>query len=134
MQHKTLSIRQPWAWLITHGHKDIENRTWPTSYIGPLLIHAAKGMELDEYFQCANLARSLGVEIPTAASLERGGIVGIGDLIDCVSTHHSPWFFGPVGFVLTEARPLPFFQCRGQLGLFDVEIPQEVLHAPSGLA
>jgi len=23
-----LSIRQPWAWLITHGHKDIENRTW----------------------------------------------------------------------------------------------------------
>jgi len=22
-----LSIRQPWAWLIVHGWKDIENRT-----------------------------------------------------------------------------------------------------------
>lgn len=25
---KALSIRQPWAWLIANGHKDIENRTW----------------------------------------------------------------------------------------------------------
>jgi hypothetical protein len=36
----SLSIRQPWAWLIVQGHKPIENRTWPTTYRGPLLIHA----------------------------------------------------------------------------------------------
>lgn len=23
----TLTIRQPWAWLIVNGHKDIENRS-----------------------------------------------------------------------------------------------------------
>lgn len=29
-----LSIRQPWAWLIVNGYKDIENRTWPTHFRG----------------------------------------------------------------------------------------------------
>ena len=28
---KILSIRQPWAYLITRGSKDIENRSWPTA-------------------------------------------------------------------------------------------------------
>lgn len=39
---KTLTIKQPWASLIIDGYKDIENRTWKTSYRGDLLIHAAK--------------------------------------------------------------------------------------------
>ncbi|WP_206002040.1 ASCH domain-containing protein [Paraburkholderia aromaticivorans] len=37
---KALSIRQPWAWLIVKGHKDIENRTWSTRFRGRVLIHA----------------------------------------------------------------------------------------------
>ena len=28
MEMKALSIRQPWAWLICAGYKDIENRDW----------------------------------------------------------------------------------------------------------
>lgn len=42
---KTISIKQPWASLIAHGIKDIENRTWKCSqkYIGQrVLIHVAK--------------------------------------------------------------------------------------------
>ena len=35
-----LSVRQPWAWLIVHGYKDIENRTWPTRHRGDTVIHA----------------------------------------------------------------------------------------------
>lgn len=36
-----LSIRQPGAWLIVNGHKDIENRDWPTTnFRGRLLVHA----------------------------------------------------------------------------------------------
>ncbi|MDD3416807.1 MAG: ASCH domain-containing protein [Lachnospiraceae bacterium] len=41
---KAITIRQPWASLIAHGIKDIENRTWrcPTKHIGTrVLIHAA---------------------------------------------------------------------------------------------
>lgn len=33
---KALTIHQPYAELIRRGEKVIENRTWPTSYRGPL--------------------------------------------------------------------------------------------------
>ena len=38
---KTLSIRNPWAYLIAYGVKDVENRSWKTDYRGELLIHAS---------------------------------------------------------------------------------------------
>ena len=34
--------------------------------------------------------------------------------------HASPWFVGPYGFVLTDAKPLPFVPLTGQLGFFAV--------------
>ena len=39
---KAITIKQPWASLIVAGIKDIENRTWKTSFRGRVLIHAAK--------------------------------------------------------------------------------------------
>ena len=33
-----IAIRQPWAWLIVNGYKEIENRSWRTRVRGPLLI------------------------------------------------------------------------------------------------
>ncbi len=44
---KALSIMQPWAWLIVNGHKDIENRNWPTRFRGPVYIHAGKKIDGD---------------------------------------------------------------------------------------
>lgn len=45
---KALTIRQPWAALITSNIKTIETRTWTTKYRGPLAIHAGKRrMNLD---------------------------------------------------------------------------------------
>ncbi|WP_234838619.1 ASCH domain-containing protein [Sinorhizobium meliloti] len=40
-----ISIMQPWAWLIVNGHKDIENRDWPTKSRGPVAIHAGKKVD-----------------------------------------------------------------------------------------
>ena len=34
---KAITIKQPWASLIVHGIKDIENRTWRTNYRGRVL-------------------------------------------------------------------------------------------------
>jgi hypothetical protein len=117
-----LSIRQPWAWLIVNGHKPVENRTWRTSYRGPLLIHASKGMTRREFAECRSItwAMSLPIDLPSFEELERGGIVGQAVLIDCVNQHDSPFFFGPFGFVLADAKPLPFRPCKGQLGFFEV--------------
>jgi activating signal cointegrator 1 len=37
---RTLTVKQPWASLITAGVKTIETRSWSTKYRGPLAIHA----------------------------------------------------------------------------------------------
>jgi hypothetical protein len=39
---KALSLWQPWATLIALKKKQIETRSWRTTYRGPLAIHAAK--------------------------------------------------------------------------------------------
>lgn len=118
-----LSIRQPWAWLIANGWKNVENRTWPTQFRGRFLIHASAGMTRSEYDAArifvAGFAPSL--VIPPMADLERGGIVGEAVLLDCVQRHDSEWFCGPYGFVVDEARPLPFHPMRGRLGFFRAE-------------
>ncbi|WP_245643649.1 ASCH domain-containing protein [Roseateles chitosanitabidus] len=129
---KAICIRQPWAWLILHGGKDIENRSWATKVRGRVLIHASQGMTFDEWndgVAFARLARDgLGhppVTIPGAKNIERGGIVGSVEIVDCVTASTSPWYMGDVGFVLRDPRPLPFVPMKGRLGFFDV--PHEVL-------
>lgn len=121
---KALSIRQPWAWLIANGHKDIENRSWPTRFRGPVLIHAAKGMTRAEYHDAGLLCFRLGIPLPKSDDLERGGIVGQATITDCCSDSLSPWFFGKFGFELTNTKPLPFQPCKGRLGFFDIEYPE----------
>lgn len=123
-----LSIRQPWAWLILHGGKDIENRDWPTKLRGRVLVHAAKGMTHDEYDSAMFFSFGRTSQRPACMdSLPRGGIVGSVEIVDCVQRHSSSWFVGRYGFVLRDPRPLPFVPYRGQLGFFDV--PAEALAA-----
>lgn len=49
---KTLTLTQPWASLVALGQKNIETRSWRTSYRGPLAIHAAKGMSKEDKELC----------------------------------------------------------------------------------
>lgn len=117
---KALSIMQPWAWLIVNGHKDIENRTWWTRFRGPVLIHAGK--KYDDDFDCSYFESLDRVEhAPWTGDIdaERGGIVGECEIVDCVQRSDSEWFSGPYGFVIRNARPLPFRPCRGMLGFFE---------------
>lgn len=116
-----LSIRQPWAWLIVNGHKDVENRDWPTSYLGAVLIHASKTRDLEGYGQALQICELLGITLPPLDDLPKGGIVGEATLHDCVTECDSPWFVGEHGFLLRDARPLPFVPFRGRLGFFNVK-------------
>jgi hypothetical protein len=112
-----LSVRQPWAWLIVSGLKDIENRPRRTHYRGSLLIHA--GLSLNSYTEknIDWLNKKFGVSIPM--ELDTGGIVGIVDVVDCVERHKSRWFNkGNFGWVLANPRRLIFRPCKGALGLF----------------
>ena len=115
-----ISVRQPWAWLIIHAGKDIENRNWSTKVRGRVLIHAAKGMTADEYAHVGDFLRGSGVALPDYKDLQRGGVIGSVEIVDCVTESNSPWFFGRYGFVLRDPQPLPFYPCRGQLGFFRI--------------
>jgi hypothetical protein len=120
-----ISIRQPWAWLILHAGKDIENRSWATTRRGRVLIHAAKGMTRDEYDDAAFHSGAIisggrRIALPPFAGLPRGGIVGSVEIVGCVTYSNSLWFSGPHGFVLRDPRPLPFQPLKGELGFFRV--------------
>lgn len=116
---QALSIRQPYAWLIVNGHKDIENRTWRTAFRGRVLIHAGVTYPKRDYADdLESFTRQYG-SYPERESM-LGGIVGVATITGCVSASDSKWFFGPYGFTLTDAKPLPFVACRGALGFFDV--------------
>jgi hypothetical protein len=88
---KVLSIRQPWAWLIVNGYKDIENRTWRTNIRGPVLIHAGKEPDHERI----PLFEALSFRGMDCTDMERGGIVGVATITDCVTESASPWFAGP---------------------------------------
>lgn len=122
---KAISIRQPWAWLIVNGYKDIENRSWRTKYRGQVLIHASQGVKKAEYERAKELTERLGITLPDSSSFETGGIVGVATITDCVEQSESPWFFGEKGFALTDARPLNFIQMKGKLSFFETGIDLE---------
>lgn len=113
---KVISIRQPWAWLIIHAGKDIENRDWCTNYRGPVAIHASKHVPTPAEISEIELAMKVQIR---RLELRYGGIIGTAEITDCVSQHASPWFFEGFGFVLVRPRPVRFHPLAGKLGLFD---------------
>jgi len=115
---KCLSIRQPFAWLVVEGHKPIENRSKRTNYRGPLFIHAPLKM-FDLKMTLRDYGRAMQVTFPDAFRM--GGIVGVVDLVDVVTSSRSKWFNGPYGWVLENPRPLPFEPADGKLGIFHLE-------------
>lgn len=120
-----LSIRQPWAWLIVHGFKPVENRVWSTPFRGPCLIHAGKTLTAGDYEIALNgLREALGCDrmppVPPMHELPLGGFVGAVRVVDCVQQHPSPYFTGPHGFVMEGALALPFQPYRGLLNFFNV--------------
>jgi len=115
---KTLSVRQPWAWLIAHNLKPVENRNWNTKVRGLILIHASKSFDKQGFeWVRENFPE---IDLPLPHEFERGGIVGVANLYAVATASSSPWFFGPFGFCLRDARPLPFVPMLGRLGFFDV--------------
>lgn len=128
---RALTICQPYASLICLPDDDdrakrVENRTWPTSYRGPLLIHAGKSKQWLRF----------GTFGLVESDLVYGAIVGIANLADCTSVvgaewesavRRRPWLAshehvsGPFCFVLTECRrfetPIPY---RGAQGFFEI--------------
>lgn len=115
-----LSIRQPWAWAIIHAGKDIENRIWSTSFRGRFLVHASKNFDHVGYGFLVSNQHLFNIQLPNSPDFLLGGIIGSVNLVNCVTSHLSPWFFGPFGLVLDSPRMIDFIKLNGSLGFFDL--------------
>ena len=86
---KAVSIKQPWAYLIASGIKDIENRTWKTHFRGRVYIHASAKIAFTLFTpEQSNVLRPLNL-VPDNYSLS--AIIGEVDIVDCVINHPSIW-------------------------------------------
>jgi hypothetical protein len=93
---KALTVKQPWAYLICAGIKDIENRTWKTNFRGRILIHAGADKHLmnippglfmtDEQFSAV-----INVKFPHREWNLYSAITGSVEIVDCVRNHPSIW-------------------------------------------
>lgn len=147
---QAISIKQPWAWLIVHGYKDVENRNWkigrkPTCFgeyqnrglelPSRIYVHAGKTGEFNKETFAWILQRLNGQQSTLFAlqyqildgvphRFPLGAIIGEIDIIDCVKDSKSPWAEeGLYHFVLTN--PIAYKEpipYRGQLGFFEVNL------------
>lgn len=146
----TISIQQPWAWLIcsfkgvgTIGPKRIENRSRLKHIKGRYLIHAGKrfdragyetllaNMRFTRNFHTSAMnaaaAKLFLNQLPARDKFQMGGIVGWADFPGKFITESKDiWFVGPNGLLIDDAGELSFFACRGALSIFDVDYPYEV--------
>lgn len=135
---RALTIHQPWASLIACGEKTVENRTWSTSYRGPVLIHASVNRKLRPLY---DEAVAKGFDIP--AEPIYGQVLAVATLVDCVAREQlaapygtDPFAEGPICWCLSDivrlAAPLPLV---GQQGLYRPDpltisrVRERVMHA-----
>jgi len=152
---RALTLWQPWAWLVAHGHKNIENRPRGfshKSFRGEFWIHASQESERSIRSWPAALelcAKILGDDfrIPDARGLAYGAIIGRATITGIYPPREpvrndldalirgdgwSPWHFpDQYGFKLENARalkePVP---CRGYQGFW--RVPADVLEKLRG--
>jgi len=116
---RALSVRQPYAWLIVNGYKDVENRSRATSHRGALLIHAGLRTANLKEERLRNYERQYRVKLPGRDEYELGGIVGMVDVVGCTERSNSPWYDPDyIGWTLANPRRLSFRRCKGALNLF----------------
>ena len=115
-----LSIRQPWAWAVVQGLKDVENRSAFAVSKGELSPRrvAVHGMTRDEYEAARGFMARLGVECPRPDVLVRGAVIGAVTIDAVVKASNSPWFVGPRGLLLSGAEAVAPIPAIGALGYF----------------
>lgn len=90
---KCITIRQPYALLISLGEKTLETRSWATSYRGPLAIHAAAHTPRKEFEEVMSRPETVevwkrhgfgGLQTMLWYARPQGGlVVATVELVDC---------------------------------------------------
>lgn len=113
---RVITIKDPWAYLIVIGEKNVENRTWKTNYRGKLLIHVSQKVD---------------IEVSTKYKFvhQPGCIIGEVTLVDCVQNFLSSWSFeGYWHWILTN--PIlydnPIKNIKGKLNIWNISQTESI--------
>jgi hypothetical protein len=142
MTWKGLSLTAPWPWIILNLGKRVENRDWPTTFRGPFLLHASKGMTKADWYAAHDFVAAFDPEgaaripKPDDPALLRGHIVARAELVGLVSPgwklrkreiprpdweeKQKRWYMGSYGFMLAHVRPTSSVPAKGSLGFWNV--------------
>jgi len=119
-----LSVRQPWAWALIFGGKDVENRAWQDSggnaraarkLVGQrIAIHASKAVDHDGLATVIELAGC-------SPKIVCGALLGTVRLVAICRDHDSPWAIpGALHLVVADTVPWRPIRATGQLGCWPV--------------
>lgn len=111
---KTLSVKQPWSFLICSGLKDIENRTWklPEKMKGErVLVHVSAKpwtwQAVRNYLTDAMAFEEFGFNGEWLRNLTTGAIIGSVEIVDCVINHASIWAEQSAGYSICYPNGVP---------------------------
>jgi len=104
---KAISLKQPWANLVTSGKKTIETRTWKTSYRGPILIVSSKKPPIEPAGYALAIADLADCK-PMVKADEKKACIGL--------------YSGAYSWILENIRPVTPFPVKGSQGIYDVVI------------
>jgi activating signal cointegrator 1 len=141
---KAISLWEPWASAIRLRLKVFETRSWPTSYRGPLLVCGAKCFTRDqdrflETWDVQQAFQSAGLALPvTRGQMLLGKAACLVDLVAChrirpdmepapMEALFGDWTPGRYAWQCANVRAITSFPVRGAQGLFEVEIPDNLL-------
>lgn len=137
-----LTLTPLWAWLVIHGPKDVENRTWVNKIIRglierrePFLVHTSRECTRKAYDEALKGRDDFAPElsVPERGELVCGAIIGsvlpVG-IIEPVAKPTTTWHLpGQYGYRLQERRPLRHDEAlytKGKLGLWKTGLVKKV--------
>lgn len=129
---KVITIKQPFASLITYGYKRYEFRSWKTKYRGKIYIHAGMGVDKKRM----NMVEGYNLNYPN------GCIIATANLVDCIlvdekfneqlkkendnvyTTNHTGYY----AWVLEDITPLEkTIKAKGQLSIWNYYNEKEAM-------
>ncbi len=127
---KALTVKNPYAWLIASGIKDVENRSWKTNFRGRIYIHSAathlSHKDTSLHFT-TNQWMSLDPEIQNNCLLElfpKSSIIGEVDIVDCIKESGKVWGLENNFHWILENAELynePIKNIKGKLSFWEFE-------------
>lgn len=121
---KIITLKQPWASLISEGIKEYEIRNWKTKYRGPILIHAGKGVYKEHL-------KSFDIDYPKSRVVAKAILEDcllIDDKLNKKLNKINKKIYGPNSVIGKYAWKLSHIEkinsnryIKGRLGLWDIE-------------